>query len=580
MQKGNDITFVWRITDNKGVPVDLSKFDELTISIQSANYPYDTATPLFIITDNGVRFVFDSADQKTAGYYNLILMAKLQGKDYKVDHLRAFELTAHATTHCVIDDADHNQVITTCLSRYLDGRDGRSPYVGDNGNWYEYHDLERIFKDSGKPSKGNAFTFDDFSPDQIAALQKPATDAAALVDDTIEASKVQTDAAKKAAAYAKEQGDAAQQQGDTARQQGELAQSRGAHAANQGDTAERQGNVTEQQGVIAEQQGDLAEQRAAEALNATQACIDATGICEQSTIAADLATERANTAATTIDHKIEDKADRNPVRWIKARGVTVSQERTDGFKSPPLDLGTGDWTIQIFASADNCDSNFIGLFGNVYTPIRINGIEGANGIASIRLFDAFNKPSLFLWILKPYTPGYPICTILKRKGDQCIVKINNELAGALTINDTWPGINNFSFNLKGSQKIIQGRLFDFATSDEQDTMLYNNGYTDEFILSPPFFLRPNEACMLDYHANNATTKGVINTGTLGRNYDAVFYPGYEPELMRTPPIHDKIFADGSPTYPPLRPGQKWYSKSPKAIYESVDNQSVTDWIKL
>lgn len=149
MQRGNDITFVWKISDPKGQPIDLSKFDKISMYIQSSSYPSIRVLPEFVI-DNGLRFVFQDSDQKASGYYNLVMLAELQGKNYKVDHVKAFELTDHAPMHCVVGDDDHMAEISTCLSRYLDGRDGRSPYIGANGNWFVYDDLLRAFTDTGK----------------------------------------------------------------------------------------------------------------------------------------------------------------------------------------------------------------------------------------------------------------------------------------------------------------------------------------------------------------------------------------------------------------------------------------------
>lgn len=302
MQRGNDITLVWRISDPSGQPVDLSKFDKISMYIQSSSYPSIRVLPEFVI-DGGLRFIFEDKDQKASGYYNLVMLAELQGKNYKVDHVRAFELTDHAPMHCEIGDADHMTEISTCLSRYMDGRDGRSPYISQNGNWFVYDDLLRAFTDTGKLA--------DYA-DLFALEVKKVTDTILLANQAIsnvnqtneavirnenarieeERSRIanentradnellrienestrksnestrqtneqnrQTDTAEairktnEAAAKATEQGNAAESKGNTA-------QIKGAHAENQGNTAERQGNIAEQQGRIAEQQGDVAE---------------------------------------------------------------------------------------------------------------------------------------------------------------------------------------------------------------------------------------------------------------------------------------------------------------------------------
>ncbi len=55
-----------------------------------------------------------------------------------------------------------------------------------------------------KGDKGDAFTYDDFTPEQIQALQKPANDAAAKVDESIENAGDATAAATEAARIANE----------------------------------------------------------------------------------------------------------------------------------------------------------------------------------------------------------------------------------------------------------------------------------------------------------------------------------------------------------------------------------------
>lgn len=65
----------------------------------------------------------------------------------------------------------------------------KTPYVGDNGNWYVWDTATGSFKDSGKPSKGekgDAFTYADFTADQLAGLKGPKGDAFTYADFTAE----------------------------------------------------------------------------------------------------------------------------------------------------------------------------------------------------------------------------------------------------------------------------------------------------------------------------------------------------------------------------------------------------------
>lgn len=65
----------------------------------------------------------------------------------------------------------------------------KTPYVGENGNWYVWDTATRAFKDSGEPSKGekgDAFTYADFTAAQLAGLKGPKGDAFTYADFTAE----------------------------------------------------------------------------------------------------------------------------------------------------------------------------------------------------------------------------------------------------------------------------------------------------------------------------------------------------------------------------------------------------------
>lgn len=65
----------------------------------------------------------------------------------------------------------------------------KTPYVGENGNWYVWDTATGTFKDSGEPSKGDkgdAFTYADFTAEQLAGLKGPKGDAFTYADFTAE----------------------------------------------------------------------------------------------------------------------------------------------------------------------------------------------------------------------------------------------------------------------------------------------------------------------------------------------------------------------------------------------------------
>lgn len=65
----------------------------------------------------------------------------------------------------------------------------KTPYVGENGNWYVWDTATGAFKDSGEPSKGDkgdAFTYADFTAEQLEGLKGPKGDAFTYDDFTPE----------------------------------------------------------------------------------------------------------------------------------------------------------------------------------------------------------------------------------------------------------------------------------------------------------------------------------------------------------------------------------------------------------
>ena len=65
----------------------------------------------------------------------------------------------------------------------------KTPYVGENGNWYVWDTATGAFQDSGEPSKGDkgdAFTYADFTAEQLEGLKGPKGDAFTYADFTAE----------------------------------------------------------------------------------------------------------------------------------------------------------------------------------------------------------------------------------------------------------------------------------------------------------------------------------------------------------------------------------------------------------
>lgn len=172
---GNDIQFNWTLLNSEGEPYNLEGAD---LRITYTTFRGVTEVTEKSVTANVVSWTFKGKDQKVLGDY-VITLQKNAGEDgmITIDKCSAFRLVARSCDAGGEDTCSHLQVETVELQSEVDGVivDPVIPEIGENGNWFVNG------KDTGKPSKGEdgkAFTYADFTPEQIEELQKPATDAA------------------------------------------------------------------------------------------------------------------------------------------------------------------------------------------------------------------------------------------------------------------------------------------------------------------------------------------------------------------------------------------------------------------
>lgn len=172
---GNDIQFNWSLLNSEGEPYNIEGAD---LRITYTTFRGVTEVTDFSVSGNVVSWTFKGKDQKVLGDY-IITLQKNAGEDgmITIDKCSAFRLVARSCDTGGEDTCSHLKVETVELQSEVDGVivDPVIPEIGENGNWFVNG------KDTGKPSKGEdgkAFTYADFTPEQIEELQKPATDAA------------------------------------------------------------------------------------------------------------------------------------------------------------------------------------------------------------------------------------------------------------------------------------------------------------------------------------------------------------------------------------------------------------------
>lgn len=143
----------------------------------------------FQVTENVIETKLKGIDQRIIGFYTLTLWMNY-GKDGQnvVDYCKAFELVP--LTCMEGGEADNTlQIETIDIQSIFDvGVDGLSAYEIALKNGFEGTEEEWLAS-----LKGKSFTYDDFTPEQIKELQKPAVDAAKEVTQAINSIPVSMD---------------------------------------------------------------------------------------------------------------------------------------------------------------------------------------------------------------------------------------------------------------------------------------------------------------------------------------------------------------------------------------------------
>ena len=181
--RGNDIMLRWTITkclDGSEVPEDFSGAD-LSVFIVSAY----NKSPIKATVEGNVIVVLLPGNKQRNGKFGLeAVWSKNNAKNWsRAKIVNAFEITddQQCATHCGNSHSSDVEVRVVQLNSTMSGsigHDGLTPYI-KNGNWW-IGDTDTGVSAHGE--KGDPFTYDDFTPEQIADLQKPAIDAIARVD--------------------------------------------------------------------------------------------------------------------------------------------------------------------------------------------------------------------------------------------------------------------------------------------------------------------------------------------------------------------------------------------------------------
>lgn len=211
---GKNIFFKLTVNRLNDEPEDFTDARNVRLTINRKYSSYQVSPPL-TIHDNIIEFEFVGGGNATSGqyevhlYYEKLNEASVTGIDkFYLDFCNAFilvDLTCKEDTGfesespsinlkgIIERNRDGKDGVTPSIDpetkRWMigiedtgvvaEGKDGLTPFIGENGNWW-IGDV-----DTGKPSRGKAFEYSDFTEEEIHELQEPAR---AMIDalDTLD----------------------------------------------------------------------------------------------------------------------------------------------------------------------------------------------------------------------------------------------------------------------------------------------------------------------------------------------------------------------------------------------------------
>lgn len=211
---GKNIFFKITVNRLNDEPEDFTDARNVRLTINRKYSSYQVSPPL-TIHDNIIEFEFVGGGNATSGqyeihlYYEKLNEASVTGVDkFYLDFCNAFilvDLTCKedagfesespsinlkgiiernrdgkdGVTPRIDPETKHWMIGIEDTGIVAEGKDGLTPSIGENGNWW-IGDV-----DTGKPSRGKAFEYSDFTEEEIHELQEPAR---AMIDalDTLD----------------------------------------------------------------------------------------------------------------------------------------------------------------------------------------------------------------------------------------------------------------------------------------------------------------------------------------------------------------------------------------------------------
>ena len=413
---GNDINIQWRIFRNDS-PED---FAGKTLRLLMRGTSQTIEVRDYVLEGNVIKWEYKGKDQRGPSTFTFTLIEN-EGKDdmFTVDKCDVLRLVSCS---CQADDDDgrFDMFIDTDIVLPSNGVDGKTPVL-ESGETQTLEpgseataDVVRNGEDeSGNPKykvnlgipTGEPFTYDDFTPEQIEGLKKPALDAAAVAAAAADAA---TKAAANADNAAKTATDAASSANDAADRAGQAAVDAGLAKTAAEEAAERATEAAEAAGSAAEEANAAAEaasQTNTEVSTAEQARVTAEeqrAVAEQTRQTefsqlkqeAQTATQEANAAAAAANQAVESIEE----------SLSVKQDKTD-------------------ESLQTTDKTVTGAINENLASIR--KLDKAAGQPTIEEIDLTSDIETgYFWVTgggKTYSAGFSVKYVNLNKGDLLII---------------------------------------------------------------------------------------------------------------------------------------------------------------
>ena len=264
---GNDINIQWRIFRNDS-PED---FSGKTLRLLMRGTSQTIEVRDYVLEGNVIKWEYKGKDQRSSSTFTFTLIEN-EGKDdmFTVDKCDVLRLVSCS---CQADDDDgrFDMFIDTDIVLPSNGVDGKTPVLetGETQTLEPGSEATSEIVPDGEDEAGNPrykvnlgipagepFTYDDFTPEQIEGLKKPALDAAAVAEAAADAA---TKAAANADNAAKTATEAASSANDAANRAGQAAVDAGLAKTAAEEAAERATEAAGAAGSAADEANAAAE---------------------------------------------------------------------------------------------------------------------------------------------------------------------------------------------------------------------------------------------------------------------------------------------------------------------------------